>query len=297
MKLQDKVQDALQESRILILGAQILVGLHARAVYEQLYEKQPLQAQALGIGALFAMLFVVGMLIAPVCYHRIAARGEDTQEVSQFANRSTEIALVPFAAVLGTDLYLAAGTFATRPVAIALGVTGVLLALVFWFLIELLAKPIRPGGPDESGPTPLSVKIDHVLTETRVVLPGAQAILGFQFVAFFSESFQRLPDLLKGLHLASLLLISLCVVLLMTPAAFHRLAERGEDTERFHSVGNFLVLSAMVPLALAIALDFYVVSLKVLANNAFSLGAALLLLLYFMGLWFGYTLHVRRRSD
>jgi hypothetical protein len=36
-------------------------------------------------------------------------------------------------------------------------------------------------------------KIQQVLTEIRVALPGAQALLGFQFTSLFMEAFQKLP--------------------------------------------------------------------------------------------------------
>ena len=41
--------------------------------------------------------------------------------------------------------------------------------------------------------TELSTRIKQVLTEARVVLPGAQALLGFQFIAVLTDSFARLP--------------------------------------------------------------------------------------------------------
>lgn len=293
MKLQQKVKDVLYEGRILILGAQILIGLQARAVFEFGFEKLPWPSQCLGLGSLFAMLLVMGVLIAPVCYHGIAMRGEDTPELCRFATRATEFALVPFAIVLGTDLYLASGTVLKQAVAIGIGLAGVLLALFFWFGIEMIAPRITQTGADETGPTPLEIKIDHVLTETRVVLPGVQAILGFQYIAFFSESFQRLPVLLQRLHLAALLLICCSVVLLMTPAAFHRIVEKGEDTERFHRFATGLILGAMVPLALASALEFYVVAEKILVDRTLALAAAATLLVYFYALWFGFTSYVR----
>ena len=50
----------------------------------------------------------------------------------------------------------------------------------------------------------LTDKIKHVLTECRVVLPGAQALLGFQFIFILTESFDKLPALSKYIHLAAL---------------------------------------------------------------------------------------------
>ncbi|MDC4227661.1 MAG: DUF6328 family protein [Candidatus Manganitrophus sp.] len=66
-----------------------------------------------------------------------------------------------------------------------------------------------------------------LLMEMRVALPGAQALLGFQFAIFLSEQLDRLPSPLKYLHLVSLCFISITTILLMTPAAYHRIVEEG----------------------------------------------------------------------
>ena len=145
--------------------------------------------------------------------------------------------------------------------------------------------------------TPLETRIKQVLTEARVVLPGAQALLGFQFVAMLTDAFEKLPRTLQYLHLASLGLIALCVVLLMAPAAFHRIVERGEDTERLHRFSSTMVLAAMVPLALGIAGDFYIVLDKVLDSPTVAIALAVSSLVMFFGLWFGLTLALRARAE
>jgi len=53
----------------------------------------------------------------------------------------------------------------------------------------------------QSSGTELTDKIQQVLTEVRVALPGAQTLMGFQFIALFMEAFQKLPQPLKIIHL------------------------------------------------------------------------------------------------
>ena len=96
-----------------------------------------------------------------------------------------------------------------------------------------------------------------------MVLPGIQALFGFQLIAVLTESFERLPDLSKYIHLASLGFIAVTVVLLMTPAAYHRIVEEGEETEHFHRFATRMVVASLVPLALGIAGGVYVVVQKV----------------------------------
>jgi hypothetical protein len=43
-----------------------------------------------------------------------------------------------------------------------------------------------------------------MLTEARVVLPGVQALLGFQLISVISQSFEKLPTSSKLVHAVSL---------------------------------------------------------------------------------------------
>ncbi len=155
---------------------------------------------------------------------------------------------------------------------------------------------MNDGGQDEvSGGTELKDKIDHILTEARMVLPGAQALLGFQFVVVLMEAFETLPRSSQYVHLASLGCIAFATVLLMMPAAYHRLVEDGEDTERFNRFAGRAVTGAMVPLALGVSGDLFVGVRKVAGSVPWALGATALALVMFYGLWFGFTVY--RRSQ
>jgi DMSO reductase anchor subunit len=134
-----------------------------------------------------------------------------------------------------------------------------------------------------------------VLTEARTVLPGAQALLGFQFATMLMEGFEKLPESSKYVHLASLAMVALAIVLLMTPAAYHRIVEQGEDTERFHRFSGRVLLASMVPLALGVCGDLFVVIRKVSESSAFAVACALVMILFFYGFWFGYTAYRRSK--
>jgi membrane associated rhomboid family serine protease len=75
----------------------------------------------------------------------------------------------------------------------------------------------------------------------------------------------------------------------MTPAAYHRIAERGEETEHFHGFASRIIVAAMVPLALGISADIFVVVRKVTESATFAAAASGLMAALFFGLWFGYT--------
>jgi Family of unknown function (DUF6328) len=137
----------------------------------------------------------------------------------------------------------------------------------------------------------LEEEIRHALTEIRMVLPGAQALLGFQFITLLLDEFEKLPQSMKTLHLVSLSLIALAVVFLMTPAAYHRIVEKGENTEHFHHFCSRMLLAALVPLGLGFTGDFYVVVWKVSTSDAVSGICTALLLVFIFGAWFGLPVY------
>jgi hypothetical protein len=114
-----------------------------------------------------------------------------------------------------------------------------------------------------------------------VLLPGGQALLGFQFIATLTKSFHELPAAYQYLHAIGLCAVALAVTLLMTPAAVHRIAFQGEDDIEFFRIGSILVVIASCPLAIGIAADVAVVFFKITGSSsaAVAAGAATLCLL------------------
>jgi hypothetical protein len=101
----------------------------------------------------------------------------------------------------------------------------------------------------------------------------------------------------KYVHLASLGFIAVTVVLLMTPAAYHRIVEQGEETEHFHRFASKIIVAALVPLALGLSGGVYVVVQKVTDSTLVAVVAALVTLALFWELWFGITLYRRTQRD
>lgn len=304
-KLKDKIQTGLDESRILILGTQVLLGFQYQAVFESGFNKLPQSSQYLKLGGLGLLLLTAGLLMSPGAYHRIVAEGEDRWDVQRFTTRVMALALLPFAVGIGLDMYVATGKLFGQKAGLAVAALMTLTALFFWYGLEIWRRTERaPEIREEQmkseredaageGGTKIKDKIEQVLTETRVVLPGAQALLGFQFATMLVEGFDKLPASSRYVHLASLALMSLAVIFLMTPAAYHRLVERGEDTEHFHRFTSRMLIAAMIPLALGMCGDLFVVVRKVTESTKGAIVAAAVALIFLYGLWFGFTLYRR----
>jgi DMSO reductase anchor subunit len=311
-KLKDKVKNALDESRMLVLGAQVLVGFQMRSVFESGFDSLPIAAQALKLFGLLLLLLTVGLLIAPSSYHRLVERGEDTHEIHRYTSKMMDWALLPFALGLGIDLYVATEKIIGWKAGAGAGLFGALVAASFWYGLEFYMRRERAGeiaeakeasemeeAKDSEGgkESKLTDKIQHALTECRVVLPGSQALLGFQFIVILTESFDKLTSTSQYIHLAALGLNALAIVLLMTPAAYHRIVERGEETEHFHRFASKILVAALVPLALAMGGDVYVVVQKVTDSLLVSVVSALVILAVFWELWFGLPLYRRTQRE
>lgn len=303
-QLRDKIQNALDEARMLVLGSQILVGFEYRSAFEPGFARLPEHAQYVKLVSLGVMLVAIMLIMWPSAYHQIVEAGEDSPHLHRFTTRVLCWALLPFALGLGMDMFVAAEKLYghTPGVVAALGMFA--LALFFWYGLELWQRrehaheiekehAMSEREQQQNQETKTRDKIKHVLTETRTVLPGAQALLGFAFISMFADAFEKLPASSKAIHITSLALVALSTVLLMTPAAYHRIVERGEETEHFHRFASRVLLAAMIPLALGITADFYIVMRKVTESAALSAIVAALLLIAFYGLWFGYTLYRR----
>ena len=132
----------------------------------------------------------------------------------------------------------------------------------------------------------LEEEATHATDEARMILPGVQAILGFQLIAVFNQRFQDLTEGRQILHLGAFLLLAVAMALIMAPAAYHRQAERGCITRRFVDLASFLLTLALFPLSVAIAIDAYLLTWLVLGKDmpSFCLAGGLLALLG--GLWF-----------
>jgi hypothetical protein len=142
----------------------------------------------------------------------------------------------------------------------------------------------------------LSQAASYLLDECRMVLPGVQAIFGFQLIAVFNQRFpEDLPHAAQCVHFVSLTLVAIAAALVMTPAAYHRVTGVTHVSRRFLETSSRLLLASMVVLAIGLALDYFVVGWLVFENGWVAVAAAAMLGA-FTGLWFAYPLS-RRRVD
>ncbi|WP_342118510.1 DUF6328 family protein [Pseudoduganella sp. OTU4001] len=147
-----------------------------------------------------------------------------------------------------------------------------------------------------SEPESLKEQIGRIIEEARMMLPGIQALFGFQTIAVFSDRFERLPVYAQDCHAAALALVVVAIALVMLPAAYHRLAEPSIVSRRAIKVSSRAICYALAPLAAALALDVAVVLYMVTESSMASAGGGLCAFVLLIGLWFAYPLRQRRKS-
>lgn len=149
-----------------------------------------------------------------------------------------------------------------------------------------------PGG--ERKTLDLAQAAQTLLNECRMVLPGIQAIFGFQLTTVFEPPFQdslSKPD--QVLHLAAMCFVALAVALVMTPAAYHRSRGAREVSGTFIYLSSALLLAGMVALASGLSMDVFVIGKVILEGPGPALAVALGFFAVFMFFWFGFT-HMTR---
>jgi hypothetical protein len=138
----------------------------------------------------------------------------------------------------------------------------------------------------ESERMPLTKAAEFLLDECRMVLPGIQALFGFQLIAVFSDGFSTKLDAYgQQLHLFAIGLVAIAVVLIMAPAAYSRQTGVRDVTQNFLRIATRLLLMSMLPLAIAICIDFYLIAGIIIGEPAGLLAGGLFFI--FLLFWFG----------
>jgi len=298
MALQTKIKIALDETRLLILGASILLGFQLHAPFYDGFSAVPRISRLLDEAALLLLVFAVGALVTPACYHRLTERGTESQYLLHVTSRLIFVALIPFGLGIGLVVFIAIERLAGSVLGATAGGTSFVLAVWFWYGLGYMRGAGRGKGravADQRQTPKLETQIDQMLTEARVLLPGAQALLGFQLAIVLTRAFDDVAAPSKAIHGIALGAICLTIILLMAPAAYHRLAHDGENTIDTLRVGSRLVTVATFPLAVGIVGDVYVVITQISHSETVGIVAALFAGALLTGLWLAFPLAARRR--
>ena len=132
----------------------------------------------------------------------------------------------------------------------------------------------------------LGDQVSTIEQEARMVLPGIQALFGFQLIAVFNSNFKvNLSNDEQVVHLIALLLVAVAAILVVAPAAYHRQAKH-QISEHFIELSSSFLAWAMAPLALGTCLDIYIVTRVILTSPVYSLVITLFISAIYAWTWF-----------
>jgi hypothetical protein len=299
MDAAERLKIALDESRMLVLGAHVLLGFQLRGAFQDGFEELPYYSKLLDTVTIGFMVLTLGLLIAPATYHRVVEDGNASPTIQRMISRFMGLALLPFGLSIGINLFIANERIVSPTLAAVVATGGICIAAWFWFGLGVMALVQKGGKAMRLGEQRIALvkKIDQMLTEARVVLPGAQALLGFQLAVVITQAFEKLPQSSKVVHAAALGLVALCAILLMAPAAYHRIVYGGEPSEEFYDLGSRFITAATMVLGLGLAADVYVVITKIAESEAAGLAAAAAALIVLVVLWHVFPFWARRAKQ
>jgi hypothetical protein len=258
-KLDNKLKTALDETRLLFLGGQVLLGFQFQAFFQDGFSTLAAPATYLSLSGVMLMVLSMALLVAPAMQHRLVECGNTSERLLRATMLYAGASLVPLAISLALATYIVIGRRYGMSAGVISGLVMGGACGLFWFGIEAFVGWSEGEIQMKETPTPLATKVEQLLTEARVIIPGGQALFGFQFIAMLTKGFDQLPASSQLVHTAALCLIAMNVIVLMTPAALHRLSFGGEDSDTFLRLGSGLVIAAPMLLALGIAADSHTI--------------------------------------
>jgi uncharacterized membrane protein YidH (DUF202 family) len=142
----------------------------------------------------------------------------------------------------------------------------------------------------------LHEEMRNIIEETRVILPGIQALFGFQTIVVFNQRFAELPEFAKDCHLISLSMVIIAVALIVTPAVYYRYVGHDYVTPHMLVASTRMIRTALACLAIGLGLDMFTVIYTATALVSASVIGAVITFILLMVMWFAFPMAARRAA-
>jgi hypothetical protein len=133
-----------------------------------------------------------------------------------------------------------------------------------------------------------------MLSEMRILLPGAQMLSAFLVILPFNSGFAQIVHMEKLLFLATFFFALTSLVLLSAPAIQHRVMRPLKDRVRFKRIATRQIVAGAFALAIALVLGTDLVISEVFGATI-GLTAAGLMALLIVIVWWVMPVYLRRK--
>jgi putative flippase GtrA len=111
-------------------------------------------------------------------------------------------------------------------------------------------------------------ELGELLQELRVAIPGVQVLFAFLLTVPFQSGYKNLDPTERRVYFAAVIAAAVSSLLLIAPAANHRLLFRDHTRERLLRAANRVVVAGLLVLALGIGLSLFLVASVVYGTTA-----------------------------
>ena len=149
-------------------------------------------------------------------------------------------------------------------------------------------------GAEESKKEQLEREHGELLEELRSLIPGAEVLFGFLLAIRFTEQFGDLTTLQEYVYYATLLSTAVALVMLLAPAAYHRIRFREGDKEVMLRKGNREAIAGTAAIATAFTGVLFLVT-----DLVFSIPVAVVVAVLFFALtaWRWWAIALFRKAQ
>jgi hypothetical protein len=128
-----------------------------------------------------------------------------------------------------------------------------------------------------------------------MIVPGVQALLGFQLISVFNTVFlNELGQADHIVHFGAICATATAMGLVIAPAAFDRQAERGMISTRLVRIGSRFLEGALFALSIGVGLDIHLIGVLIFGSELAGACAGSAIALFLVSVWFVYPRVMRR---
>lgn len=149
----------------------------------------------------------------------------------------------------------------------------------------------RDEAPDRGEGNDIGTRVETFLGEFRMIIPALAAILGFQLMVAFQQSFQELGQAEQVATFLALACTTMAFLLLLMPASYHRFTWEFEETEEFLRFSRRSIGAAFVFMPFVLSLTLYVQAVQAFGSRPLGAAIGTAALALALGFWWLLPMH------